>query len=136
MRMIIVVVFALQIHHLFTVGASTKALNWFTKSNKIIYVNVDRALVVMSTEDRAYPNKVHMLDMARPATLKTLQAEEANEELDEENQEEVEPQEPQIDFSENIEMGTEEFLEYLRKKQSGELEAKEEKKGKGWKRKK
>lgn len=93
------VVFFLQIHHLFTVGASKKALNWFTRSNRIIYVNVERALVVMSTEDRAVPNKKNLDDFASPGGVEEvdLKINEYDIDLDKIKDE-------PIDFSKDIDM--------------------------------
>lgn len=118
-RIIMVLVFGLQIHHLFTVGASKRALNWFTKSNRIIYVNVERALVVMSTEDRPAPNKINMFDVAIPGTQRIVEEEEEDYEEDER---EESAEESGIDFSEDIEMGTDEFLERLKERQKGKSE--------------
>lgn len=56
----VVILFALQIHYLFTVAASRKALNYFTKSNGIVYVNVRKAKILMSTEDKPLPNKENL----------------------------------------------------------------------------
>lgn len=77
--------------------------------------------MVMSTEDKPNPNKADMLDIAQPSTTKVLQAQQEEiEELENEEERVVKEEEPVIDFSENIEMGTEEFLEFLQSKQNPE----------------
>lgn len=82
----------------------------------------------MSTEDKPNPNKADMLDIAKPSTMKALQAQQEDIEELEDEEVVVKEEEPTIDFSENIEMGTEEFLEFLQSKQNPEAQTENKKK--------
>lgn len=80
----------------------------------------------MSTEDKPTPNKENMFDVAIPGTQRVVEEDEEEEAEEDGVKEEVE-KEPEIDFSENLEMGTDEFLEFLKEKQAKEAEEKKEK---------
>ncbi|WP_216082625.1 hypothetical protein [Candidatus Mycoplasma haematohominis] len=118
MRIIVAIVFFLQIHHLFTVGASKRALNWFTKSNRIIYVNVERALVIMSTEDSALPTEETLgeriiIPKEEEAELEAEAAQAENPQLE---------YYETINFAEEIEMDNDAFLEKIKLEEQGSLE--------------
>lgn len=77
--------------------------------------------MVMSTEDKPTPNKTNMFDVAIPGSQRIVEEEEEyyEEEYDEDEKEE------KIDFSENLEMGTDEFLELLKERQKNKSEEEE-----------
>lgn len=122
MRVIVSIVFFLQMHHLFTVGASKRALNWFTKSNRIIYVNVERALIVMSTEDSPLPTEA---TLGERVVLTREEEEEIGFKIGQVQIPKLEYYET-IDFSEEIDMDNEKFLAKINEQEKEELEGEEE----------
>lgn len=76
----------------------------------MLYVNVERAMMVMSTEDKPLPNVANTADVASPGGREIVEEDEESKALPATQEDSGE-----IDFSANIDLGVDDFLSSLNK---------------------